>query len=321
MFHIDNEALIVFLMFALFLCIVVISLMRKQKDSELLGSALSQYASKDITQEILTQKWEVNLHGEKKKVTIFFSDIEWFTSLCEKLEAETLVDFLKEYLHVMSSNIQKYNGYIDKYEWDCIMAIWWAFHSMQKDSYDACLSAVKQQKALQVLNVKFKKTIWTTLKVRIWINTGDAILWNIWSSGNKLEYTALGDSVNIASRLDSVNKLYGTYICASEFVYDECIDFFVFRELDTVLLKWKDTGIKIFEIIDEIWKVDFEKEKLIAKYEEWLKHYYDWDYGKAYKIFKKSAKKDPPSATMKKRCEWFIDRWTPKNWTGEWRMK
>ncbi len=303
MFELDSESWIVLIALSTILVTSIIWFRRQKKNSTILNNALSEYVAKDVTNELLSRKWEVNLNGEKKKVSIFFSDIEWFTSISDALTPEELVLFLKEYFWIMTSNIQKYDWYIDKYEGDCIMAIWWAFHTMQKDSYNTCLSAIKQQKALKILNIKLRKTLGRELRVRMWINTWEAVLGNIGAPGKKLEFTALWNSVNIASRLEWVNRIYGTYICVSQSIYEECLDFFEFRELDSVILKWKKTPLKVYELIDEAEKVTEDDLKIYEEYAQWLALYYNKNYIEAKNIFHSLEEIDSPSRVMVAKCK------------------
>jgi len=304
LFEVGKEIWFIFLILIWILLVNILWFLKQKSDSNKLNNALSLYVDKEVAKAVLAKNGEVKLSGKKKKVSIFFSDIENFTQISNDFTPEELVCFLKEYFSIMSSNIQKHNGYIDKYEWDCIMALWWAFHTMQKDSYDTCLSAIKQQKALKILNIKFKKTLWQEVKVRIGINTGEAVLGNIGAKGKKVEYTALWDNVNIASRLEGVNKYYGTYTCVSEYIYNECVDFFDFREIDTVILKWRNTKIRVFELIDEIWKTAENGE-----------------YQKAANIFQKLKNIDAPSAVMELRCKNLLKKVPNEHWDFAWKME
>ena len=320
-FDIDRETALVLVAVCLVFIVNTLAYIRNKEDSKKLNAALSEYADKEIVKAVLSKNRDVHFEGQKKKISIFFSDIQWFSNLSEKFKPEELVRFLKEYFSIMSWNIHKYNGYIDKYEWDCIMALWWAFHGMQKDSYNCCMSAIKQQKALRILNIKFKKTLNQEITVRMWIHTWEAVLGNIWARWKKIEYTAFWDCVNVSSRLEQANKYYGTSILVSEDIYNECIDFFDFREIDNVILKWKNTWVRIYELINEIWKTSKLRLQIIEKYEQALHLYYNWEYQKAATMFKKLKDFDPPSEVMNKRCKQLIKKAPAKNWNFMWNME
>lgn len=285
-----------------------------------LNKALSEYVSKAIAEEVLSNSWKINLDWEKKHLAIFFSDIEWFTSISEKLNPENLVLFLREYLTKMSDVIMDDKWFINKYEWDAIMALWWSFIDYNKWAYYACLCALKQQETLKELNKKWVEKYWK-INVRIWIHVWLAIVWNIGSKWRKMEYTALWDSVNIASRLEGVNKFYGTYICVSSDVYNETKDFFEFRYLDKIRVKWKNKTIKIYELLslkNELSKIALEKIKI---FDEAVELYLSKDFKKAAVIFKSLVKRrDKPSATYLERCEAYIQNSPDDNWDWVWTM-
>ena len=312
-------------LFALILSLTVSNILKsylEDKNKTLLNKALSQYVSKDIAKEILTGEWKVNLDWERKNISIFFSDIEGFTSISEKMKPEELVIFLREYLWAMSNIIMDERGFIDKYEWDAIMAMWWVFGYENSSTYDNCKSAILQQKKLNILNKDWKERFWEELKIRMWINTGEAIVWNIWATGRKMEFTALWDSVNLASRLEEVNKKYWTYLCVSEIVYEEQKYNFDFRYLDQIKVKWKNIPVKIYELISFKWEISDLKKGIISDFEKAIKLYLEKDFKKALNIFEElSLLWDNPSKTYILRCEEFIKNPPEHNWDWVWTMK
>ena len=251
----------------------------------------------------------MKLDWDTRKLAIFFSDIEGFTSISEKFSPHELVSFLRNYLSYMSNIILDNNWFINKYEWDAIMALWWAFSDNEKDSYYACLSALKQQETLKELNLNWQKVWLPKIKVRIWLHTWQAIVWNIWAVWRKIEYTALWDSVNLASRLEWVNKFYWTFICVSEDIFEENKDFFEFRYLDKIRVKWKDNAIKIYELLSEKWNLTLKKEKIKTEFEKAILVYNSRDFISAKDLFENIYKKynDSPSKTYFERCEYFMN--------------
>ena len=240
----------------------------EDKNKTLLNKALSQYVSKNIAKEILSWEWKVKLDWERKNISIFFSDIEGFTSISEKMNPEELVIFLREYLWAMSNIIMDERGFIDKYEWDAIMALWWVFGYENSSTYDNCKSALLQQEKLRILNKDWKERFWEELKIRMWLHTWEAIVWNIGAEGRKMEFTALWDSVNLASRLEEVNKKYWTYLCVSETVYKEQKNNFEFRFLDQIKVKWKNIPVKIYELISKKWETSDLKKEIVLEFEK-----------------------------------------------------
>ncbi len=293
----------------------------ENKDKKRMLGALSEYISKDIASEILNSSWNVNLSGERKNISIFFSDIEGFTTISEKMNPEELVEFLREYLWAMSNIIMDERWFIDKYEWDAIMALWWVFGHENKSNYDNCISALKQQKALEKLNVAWEKIFGQKLNIRMWLNFWEAIVWNIWAKGRKMEFTALWDSVNLASRLESINKKYGTSICVSQSVYNNQKDNFEFRYLDKIRVKGKEIATDIYELVWEKSLVSDFKMDIARRFKEAIWFYLKRDFGKAKDIFQDLSNLwDKPSSVYLDRCIMYTKTPPPENWDGVWNM-
>lgn len=292
------------------------------KNKSKLVKALSEYISEDIANKILGTIWEFKLEWENKKISIFFSDIAGFTTISEKFDAEKLVKFLREYLGDMSNIIMDKNGFINKYEWDAIMALFWVFWYEKTSTYDNCDAALIQQFRLNILNETWQEKYGQKLEVRMWIHTWEAIIWNIWAKWRKMEFTALWDSVNLASRLEWVNKFYWTFICVSEASYNEVKDNFDFRYLDKIRVKWKNKAINIYELIWYKNKTEKYKLEIKKEFEEWLEFYFKQDFNKAWKIFKKLSNKwDRPSSVFSRRCLQFEISPPAEDWDWVWTMK
>ncbi len=301
----------------------IVKFMIENKNKSLLNQALSEYVSADIANEILSRSWKVNLDWENKRIAIFFSDIQSFTTISEKIPPEELVEFLREYLWEMSNIIMDEKGFINKYEWDAIMALWWVFiNNWIQDIYSMCNASVKQQEALDELNKRYQSTKISNIKARIWLHYWNAIIWNIWAEWRKMEFTALWDSVNLASRLEWVNKQYNTYICASYDVYREVKDDFVFRYLDKIKVKWKNKAVKIYELICRKYDLDKEKAEVLKEFSKALKLYGNMSFNEALTIFTKLAENwDGPSITYKYRCEEYIKNPPAEDWDWVWVMQ
>ncbi|PID86316.1 hypothetical protein CSB08_00955 [Candidatus Gracilibacteria bacterium] len=297
----------------------IIENIQKQK----LNKALSEYVSKDIAEEVVFGLGKIKLDGEKKKITMFFSDIEGFTTISEKFSPEKLVKFLREYLKEMSYIIINEKGFINKYEGDSIIAFWGVFSekSLPEDSHNACLSALIQLNKLRNLNEKWELDGMPKLNIRIGIHSGTAIIGNIGAEGKKIDFTALGDNVNIASRLEGVNKYYGTNICVSEVVYFEQKKFFEFRYLDKIKVKGKDKPIKIYELIGLLGDSSYSKKTELKLFGDAINLYLNKDFEKALIIFEKlKSFGDKPSLEYIKRCKKYIKNGVPQDWDGTWTM-
>lgn len=299
----------------------IVKYLIENKDKIKLNKALSEYVSKDIAAEILSWAWIVNLDWEKKRMAIFFSDIEWFTSISENFSPEELISFLKDYLNNMSDIIMNQKWFINKYEWDAIMALWWVFKKTTENiSFEACECALIQRNSLIEFNKKWKSLWLPTLNVRIWIHTGEAIIWNIWSKWKKMEFTAIWDNVNLASRLEAINKYYSTYMCVSEAVYLDVKDFFEFRHLDKIKVKWKNNAVNIYELLDYKWKLTKFETDIYSKFQDGIDLYLKEEFESASKIFSElSTLGDKPSIVYKNRCDDLLKN-PIQDWDWTWVM-
>ena len=292
-------------------------------NKEKLWKALSIYVSNDIMREVLDEEWKIFLDGEKKELILYFSDIENFTHLSEVLKPEELVEFLREYLSEITEILMKHGAYIDKYEWDAIMSLWWAFEALDKNTADwVCEVLLEQEKVIQKLSNKWEHKFWQELRVRSWIHLGEAIVWNIWAPWRKMNFTALWDTVNLASRLEWVNKYYNSYICASDDFVQKVSPEYIFCHLDTIKVLWKDFCVNIYTLLGKEWHIS--KKLLIQKeqYEHALELYQNWDFERASELFQElSQEKFMPAETMHSRIQKFLIQPPDKNWDWIWIME
>lgn len=283
------------------------------KDKDFIKNAFSQYINPKMVDAIIKDPNKLKLWWEKKELTIFFSDLVWFTSISESMDSKSLFTFLNIYFDEMWRILTKNNGTIDKYIWDALMWFYGAPLDIDKPEFKACITALEQVVKLKELNAMFKrhKPEFLDIAMRIWINTWDTSHWNLWWKNN-INYTVIWDSVNLASRLEAVNKQYWTTICLSESTYLKVKDDFIFRELDTIRVKWKMIWIKIYELVWE--KLNNINLDFIVNYEEWLKFYYEWKNDEAISCFEKNLN-DETSKIMIERCKDFklndtkLDNW------------
>lgn len=295
----------------------------EEKHKKDLNKALSEYVGTQVAEEVLEQEGNIDLDGEKRNMVCFFSDIEGFTSFSERISPEKLVSFLREYLSDMTQSIVEKEGFVNKYEGDAIMALWGAFTPIdEKDYLQACSVALEHQKRIIVLSESWKDILATELKVRIGIHSWNAIIGNIGAEGMKMEFTALGDTINLTSRLEGINKYYGTYICVSEEMYHACHEYFFFRFIDIIRVKWRGESIEIYELIGKKDDISREQEKIYEKFSQATLFYKQKNFSEALSIFEELARLgDRPSKILAQRCETFILNTPSSDWDGVWNME
>jgi len=226
---------------------IVYRILTEEKEKKAIQGMFSNYVSKRVVDELLKHPEKLVLGGEDKEITVLFSDIRGFTTLSEKLTPQELVSHLNEYLSAMTDLIFKYEGTLDKYVGDEIMAFWNAPVEQENHPELACRTALEMMDVLHDLNAGWPEE--KRLNIGIGMNTGIMTVGNM-GSKSRMDYTLMGDSVNLGARLEGTNKIYGTNIIISEFTYEKIKDRFVCRELDNIRVKGKQKPVKIYEVMD-----------------------------------------------------------------------
>ena len=209
---------------------------------------LSQFFSPDVLREIVRHGEGVNLGSARRLITVFFSDLRGFTSLSEQMEPEVVADMLKEYLSEMTQVVFQHKGTVDKYIGDCVMAIWNAPFEDPEHAVNAVRTALDFQERTLAVSAKWEAQLGGKIRNGCGINTGEAVVGTM-GSRQRLEYTAIGDTVNLAARLESITKDYNTSIIISESTHDYIAGQFMTRELGAVTVKGKTRPVKIFAVL------------------------------------------------------------------------
>lgn len=222
---------------------------RKQK--VIIKKIFSHYVHPSVVNQLIANPALVRLGGEKREMTVLFTDLWEFTSISETYSPEFVFNQLNEYFEVMTKVIFRYGGTLDKYIGDAIVAFWGAPIYYEDHALRACLCALKMQFELQKLRLKWESEGKPLFYMRIGINTGEMMVGNIGGSG-RFNYTVIGDSVNLGARLEEANKNLGTSIIISEYTYKKVKDFVKVRELGDIIVKGKTEPVKIYELLDVI---------------------------------------------------------------------
>lgn len=216
------------------------------KERETIKDAFTRYISKDVMEQVL--KEPVKLGGEKKEATVFFSDIRNFTSISEKSEPEVVVEILNEYFTLMTEIVFKYEGTVSKYLGDGLMCVFGVPLTHNDDPIRAVSASLDMLDVVNELDKKWSKEGKPPLSIGIGINTGEVIAGNIGST-KRMEYTVIGDTVNLTQRIETLNKTYSTKLLISSSTYSKIKDHFNVREIGEAHVKGKEESVHLFEVL------------------------------------------------------------------------
>jgi adenylate cyclase len=262
---------------------------------------------------------KLRLGGERKELTVLFSDIADFTKISERISPEYLVQVLNEYLNVMTAIIFSHQGTLDKYEGDAILAFWGAPIAQRDHALRTCRAALDMQKSLIGLRKMWESEGKPPFHVRIGINSGEMVVGNM-GGASRFDYTVIGDSVNLGSRLEGANKQYGTGIIISEHTYRHVRNDVVARELDMLLVSGKTELIRVFELIGVREEpIGPEREEFLALYQEGLRLYRQRAWAEALVAFERALRLqagDRPSELYRERIRLYQQTPPPEDWNG-----
>ncbi|KAB2908573.1 MAG: adenylate/guanylate cyclase domain-containing protein [Ignavibacteriales bacterium] len=291
------------------------------KEQSFIKSAFSRYLSPSVVDRLIDNPENLTLGGEERELTVLFSDIEGFTTISERMKPADLVKLLNEYFTKMTGVITANGGIIDKFIGDAIMAEFGAPLPMERHAVAAVRSALQMQNNCDELNKIWKERGYPKIGTRVGINTGPVILGNM-GSDQVFDYTVLGDTVNLASRLEGAGKLYGINIMISESVLKQIDDpAIVTRQLDILKVKGKDFSVGVYEVISE------KNQNLYAgyydEYSAALHKYLERDFETAGKLFAKCLELkpgDPASVEFIERVNHYIKNPPSEDWDGSFKM-
>jgi adenylate cyclase len=316
----------VFPVFSQFLVYFGITLYRftfEEKEKRFIKSAFSQYLAPAVVEQLVENPKLLNLGGENKVLTAFFSDLEGFSSISEQLTAGELVILLNEYLTEMTDIVMQYEGTVDKFEGDAIIAFFGAPIDFKDHATRTCYAALDMQKRLAQLRKIWKKKGRHELFMRIGINTGEVTVGNM-GSESRFDYTMIGDPVNVAARLEGANKQYYTYTMLSEFTYELAKNDIEARELDSIRVVGKKEPIKIYELLGRKGEMPDHIRLILPHFREGLEYYKKQRWEEGVTCFENALnlyEDDGPSLTYFERCITFQHHPPPPDWDGVFAMR
>lgn len=277
--------------------------------------AFSSYVSPDLVTRLVNESEELNLGGELRTVSVLFSDIRGFTTLSESMMPRQLVELLNLFLGPMTDIIMKEKGTLDKYIGDAVMAIYNAPLNVEGHAMHAAATAIAMQRRLLELNPMFQKRFKRTLKIGVGINTGEAVVGNM-GSARRFNYTAMGDAVNLASRLEGRTKYYGTDIIVSESTAHALGESYLLRRLDRLRVKGKHQPVAIFQLfLDDT----PDNRDLKRRFEQALEHYFAREFEQALAVLEQLRSDFPRDRVTRlyiERCRYHVSNPPREDWDG-----
>lgn len=283
--------------------------------------SFQKYVPATLVRQLIELGEDVRIGGVKRPLVVFFSDIVSFTPLAEKEEPEKLTKHLCDYFAELSRIISEEKGTIDKYIGDSIMAFWGAPLEQEFPAVLAAQAALRCKQRLLELNEAWKQAQIPIFRTRIGLHMGEAIVGNI-GSNERINYTAIGDTINFASRLEGINKKYGTEITVSQAVYDQICKKFVLRKVDYVKLKGRGEPGFIYELLaKDRNEISFDLDRYTENFEAGFSAYSQKMWDKAAAFFKECVSifpEDTVAPVFIQRCESFKSNPPPADWNGLW---
>ncbi|MEW6720855.1 MAG: adenylate/guanylate cyclase domain-containing protein [Thermodesulfobacteriota bacterium] len=279
-------------------------------------NAFRQYLSPDVIEQLIAHPERLKLGGERRVLSIFFSDLQGFTGISEGLDPEALTALLNDYLSAMTDILQEEGGTVDKYIGDAIVAFWNAPLEQPDHAERAARAAIRCQEKLAEMRPLLREKYGKDLFMRVGLNTGPAVVGNM-GSRSRFDYTVLGDAVNLASRLEGINKQFGTYVLASEAMRRGLPPSFPAREISNVSVVGRKEPVRVFELLSAGDAAARGKE--IEAFAEGLKAFAAGNFARAIEKFLPAAEADPPAAAYARKCRSLIER-PPERWEGVWVM-
>lgn len=291
----------------------------EEKAKRLIRGMFSTMVSDKVLAYLESDPHSFSLQGRNMDVTVFFSDVANFTSISERLPPAKLTELLNSYLTPVTNCILEHDGYVDKYVGDGVMAVWGTPNPDKEHAVKACRAALKQQRLIDEMSAGLFDKYGAEIKVRMGINSGIVIAGNM-GSEKKLQYTVMGDVVNLASRLEPVNKDFGTKIIIGSSTRSLIRDQFEVRMLERIVVIGKKEIVPVFELLGEKGAVVAERMKDMNLYEKALMLFHERKWDDCISIINdhKLVDKDFASEYLLKRCRAYKDYPPPDSWCGEY---
>ena len=318
-----NPLLTIFAMITAIILREIYSYAVSEREKQFIRKAFSTYVSDDVVKEIISDPSRLHLGGNEFHMSAIFTDIQGFSTISEQLDPKSLVSLLNNYLTLMSNAVLDEKGTIDKYEGDAIIAFFGAPITTTDHAIRACSAAVAIKRIETDLNIRVmeEKLSPSPLYTRVGINTGSMVAGNM-GTEKKMDYTIMGNAVNLAARLEGVNKQYGTWIIASDDTIKETEGRFLTRKLDRVRVVGINEPVRLHEVIEIMEKATEEKKQMVEVFHQALELFEMRKWREAAKGFKEclGIEKNQPAIKFYERCRAFITNPPKADWDGVYNM-
>jgi adenylate cyclase len=292
----------------------------EQQQKRFIQGAFVQVLSPSVLERLMKEPERLAAGGEQAELTMYFSDLAGFTKFSERLKPHELVRVLNRYLSDMVATIvDEYQGYVDKFIGDAVMAFWGAPVPDEDHAFHACAAALRNQEKLRALQPELASLgLDTEMRMRIGLHTGPAIA-GMMGSVRKLNYTVMGDAVNLASRLEGVNKYYETSMLISQETQAALAGRLVTREIDLIRVKGKLAPTRIYELVAEPGRLSAGEQDFLGEYRLGLEAYWQRGFKQARVHFKHALRLKPgdfPAMMFLKRCAQYLKKAPGRRWDG-----
>lgn len=298
--------------------IVLHRFMTEERAKRQIRGLFERYLDPEVVKELAADPAAVKLGGEVREITAFFSDVQGFSAISEKLSAEEVIHQLNDYLTEMSDIVLHHRGLVDKFEGDAIVALFNAPNDVPRHAVEACHAAIEIQHGSHHMRRRFADMGRDEWHTRIGLNTGPATVGNV-GTERHMGYTMIGDEVNLAARLEGANKQYGTYTMISKSTYEQAKDEIDARELDLIRVVGKNEPVRVYELIDHAGHATDDTRRLMDEYAKGLAAYRKRDWDQAIRCFESALETEPPdpaSRVLLERCRLYRETPPPDDWAG-----
>ena len=304
-----------------FTAVTFTNYLSQRRHSLLVKNIFEHYLDSSVVRTLINDPTQVRLGGERREATVLFCDVANFTATSENLTPENLVHFMNRYLDAMTDIIIEQGGFVDKFVGDEIVAIFGAPNPVPDHALRACESVIRMREKLLTMQDGFREMgCKTEIFGRTGLNTGPMVVGNM-GSESRMNYTAMGDNVNLGARLESATKAYGIRTIVGEATAEAARGRFVLRELDAIRVKGKAHAVRVFELVGRAGQIPSDVAERIARFAEGVALYRTRRFEEALRVFESNAAADDePSRTFAGRCREYQASPPPADWDGSYTM-